>query len=281
MLNGLDLFSGIGNATLALSPWVRPVAYCEKDGFANAVLLSRMADQVLPEAPIWDDVTTLSKADWPWWFGAPDIIYGGFPCQDISSAGHRAGLAGERSGLFFEVVRLVGEFRPRFVFLENVADVTARGLDRIAAEFSALRYDCRWGMLSAFDVGAPHERERWFLLAHAQSDGVEKQRIPTEGRQLVADPFWRRWRCEASHSDRTRLAHGNAVRRAPEEPPGRTDIAGCGESWWLSEPAVGRVVDGFADSMDRARHICGLHALGNGVPPQHYREAFQRLSGLN
>lgn len=92
MLNGLDLFSGIGGLTLALAPWVRPVAYCENDRYAQSVLLSRISSGDLPNAPIWDDVRTLKAWDIP----NVDIVYGGFPCQDVSVAGARAGLDGER-----------------------------------------------------------------------------------------------------------------------------------------------------------------------------------------
>jgi hypothetical protein len=97
-VNGLDLFSGIGGITLALSPWVRPVAYCENDRYAQAILLSRQASGDLPIAPIWDDIRTLTYSILP--VVKIDIIYGGFPCQDISVAGLGAGLEGKRSGLF-------------------------------------------------------------------------------------------------------------------------------------------------------------------------------------
>jgi len=88
-------------------------------------------------------------------------------CQDISIAGLKKGLAGERSGLFFEIARLMGELRPEFVFLENVPAITHNGLRDITSTMAGLRYDCRWGIISARDMGAPHKRERWFLLAHA------------------------------------------------------------------------------------------------------------------
>lgn len=108
MLNGLDLFSGIGGLSLALAPWVRPIAYCENDRYAQAVLLSRMARSQLRLAPIWDDVRSLS-GDTLRWAGTIDIIYGGFPCQDISAAGLGAGLGGERSRLYWEIHRLARE----------------------------------------------------------------------------------------------------------------------------------------------------------------------------
>lgn len=163
---GLDLFSGIGGLTKALEGYVMPVAYCENERYAQAVLLSRMARRELPTAPIWDDVRSLTGPMLP---VQPDIIYGGFPCQDISVAGRGAGLGGGRSGLFFEIVRLVSEIRPQFVFLENVSAITVRGAERVVGELCRLRYDCRWGILSAADVGAVHRRERWWLLARDRS----------------------------------------------------------------------------------------------------------------
>jgi len=166
---GLDLFSGIGGLTKALEPWVRPVAYCERDRYCQAVLLSRMASGSLPVAPIWDDVRTLSGNILP---NGIEVVYGGFPCQDISVAGRGAGLAGERSGLFFEIVRLVSEIRPSFVFLENVPAIRIRGGDIVAKELASLRYDCRW-----FVIPAPREADfsgkRWFLLAKAMRSGLE------------------------------------------------------------------------------------------------------------
>lgn len=159
--------------------YVRPVAYCERDRYAAACLLSRMRSGDLPRAPIWDDVRTLRASDLKL---LPDIIYGGFPCQDISVAGRRAGLESERSGLFFQIVRLTSEIRPRFIFLENVSAITIRGAERVVGELCRLRYDCRWGVLSAADVGANHRRERWWLLAHA-NDGA---RCTEQGQQQEA-----------------------------------------------------------------------------------------------
>lgn len=162
MLNGLDLFSGIGGITLALSPWVKPIAYCENDRYAQAVLLSRMHDGHLPWAPIWDDVQTLGRDLLP---PHIDIVYGGFPCQDISVAGAGRGLAGKRSGLFFEVLRLATEIRPALLFLENVPAIRTRGAAAVCESLAAIGYDLRWDVVSAEEIGAPHKRQRWFLLA--------------------------------------------------------------------------------------------------------------------
>lgn len=167
-LNGLDLFSGIGGITYALNEWIKPIAYCEIEKFCQIVLLQRMSEGDLPKAPIWDDIRTLPHQELP----KVDIIYGGFPCQDISVAGVGKGLEGERSGLFFEIMRLCGEIRPQFIFLENVPAITTRGGRRVVGEITAMGYDCRWCVISAAGVGALHRRERWFLLANAKHDGA-------------------------------------------------------------------------------------------------------------
>jgi DNA (cytosine-5)-methyltransferase 1 len=192
-MNGMDLFSGIGGISLALRDYVRPIAYCEIDPYCQGVLLSRMADESLRNGPIWDDIKTL---DGNIFEGAIDIIYGGFPCQDISVAGHGKGLAGERSGLFFEIVRLCREIKPRFLFLENVPAITSRGGTEVVREISSLGYDCRWCIISAASVGAMHKRERWFLLAKSRCqrfcerpEEVQPQRIQPK-QQNIDELCW-------------------------------------------------------------------------------------------
>ncbi|MBU6375664.1 MAG: DNA cytosine methyltransferase, partial [Bdellovibrionales bacterium] len=181
-MNGLDLFSGIGGIGIALEPWVRTVAYCEREPYAQGVLLSRMQSGDIDRAPIWDDVTTLRAEMLP----RIDIIFGGFPCQDISVAGLGKGLAGERSGLFFEIVRLAKECNPRFIFLENVPAIRTRGGERVVKELAKIGYDCRWTTLSAASVGALHKRERWFLLAHANGKRRGIQQIAWSKQQTTA-----------------------------------------------------------------------------------------------
>lgn len=242
VLNGLDLFSGIGGLSLALSPWVKTIAYCENDRYCQSVLLSRMRSGDISTAPIWDDVTNLLPEMLPG--HEIDIIIAGFPCQDISVSGSRKGLAGKRSGLFFEVIRLVRELRPKFVFLENVTGIfTGDNIGVIAAALTDLRYDCRWGVLSAADVGAPHRRERWFALAHAKSVGRRQGDQDTCG-----------------NSER---------KKAQEKWSGPSDFLG-----WQAQPIVSRVDDGAAFRVDR------LRGLGNAVVPQQAREAFERLIGF-
>jgi DNA (cytosine-5)-methyltransferase 1 len=175
MLNGLDLFSGIGGISIALSEWVSPIAYCEIDTYCQGVLLSRMQMGELARSPIWDDIRSLDGREL---FGKIDIISGGFPCQDISVAGRGKGLAGERSGLFFEIVRLAKAIKPPFLFLENVPAIATRGGVTVVRTLAEVGYDCRWCVISAASIGALHRRERWFLLGYAKHfrrDGTEER----------------------------------------------------------------------------------------------------------
>lgn len=237
MLNGLDLFSGIGGLTRALDEWVWPRAYCENDRYCQAVLLSRMASNDLPNAPIWDDVRTLQGAFLP----QIDIIYGGFPCQDISVAGLRKGLDGERTGLFREAIRIISECRPKFVFLENVPGVR-KYAPTIRKELEALGYDCRDGFLSAAEVGANHIRNRWWLLAHSNGQRRGEKQISFQKCSYTAKSW--------NDSSQT-------------------------NQWWATEPNVGRVVNGLSFRVDRIR------GLGNAVVPLQAKEAFKRLCGLD
>ena len=272
---GLDLFSGIGGLTVALSQWVTPVAYCENDRYAQAVLLSRMENTEIPPAPIWDDITTFRGCLLP---TRIDIIYGGFPCQDISVAGRGKGLEGERSGLFFEIVRLVNEIQPTFIFLENVPAITTRGLGTVTAEITKLGYDCRWTTLSAAEIGANHKRERWWLLAHSNGSDRRAQK----GSDLRSEE-------QGSKGSRSsnvceNLSDSNCKRsqeqRELKQPfssetyrDGQADRINNG-SWWAVEPDVGRVANGVSFRVDR------IKCLGNAVVPLQAKEAFKILVGV-
>ena len=126
-----------------------------------------MGEGTIAKAPIWDDIRTFSPLGLQ---RTIDIIYGGFPCQDISIAGLGKGLAGERSGLFYEIIRIADEIKPRWIFLENVPAITTRGGIEVVKEIAKMGYDCRWCVISAASIGALHRRERWFLLAHARCE---------------------------------------------------------------------------------------------------------------
>lgn len=270
-MNGLDLFSGIGGIGIALEPWVRTVAYCERDRYAQGVLLSRMRSCEIDTAPIWDDVTTLRGDMLP----RIDIIFGGFPCQDLSVAGRGAGLDGERSGLFFEIARLVRECEPRFVFLENVPAIRTRGGERVVKELASIGYDCRWTTLSAASVRAPHKRDRWFLLAYSKRELIRVKQRWSIGESGKGSPLFR------DNGEKKFMAHASGIR---SERPGMANESGEGRQFtessttpefnWSTEPDVGRVVNGLQNRMDRIR------CLGNSVVPLQVRTAFQKLAGL-
>lgn len=256
MINGLDLFSGIGGLSLALSPWVRTVAYCEIDRYAQSVLMSRMSERDIQAAPIWSDVSLLLPGMLPG--NGIDIIYGGFPCQDISVAGNGKGLDGERSGLFFEITRLVSELRPRFVFLENVPAITTRGGVRVISEFTKLGYDCRWTIVSAAELGAPHLRKRWFLLANANGMRRGEKQVSECGGENQT---------ESGHDGKKKYMADSASSGLERE---RERCLGQ-RGWWSTEPSVGRMVNGLPRRVDR------IKGLGNAVVPAQARQAFERM----
>lgn len=283
MLNGLDIFSGIGGIALALAPWVRPVAYCEINHFACGVLMSRMADNRLHRAPIWDDVRSFRGASI---IEPIDIITAGFPCQDLSLAGSGRGLEGERSGLYREVLRLIGELRPGFVFLENVAAIRGRGADVVVGDLAALGYDSRWTTFEASAVGAPHKRDRWWLLA-SNADGESlrvkpkrsEQNAPECGHAIARDARRARASVVAHPDGRGQSLDGSGI----DGDGGVTRWHDTNGRYALPHwqagghpfPALRRVDDGARFRLDR------LQALGNAVVPLAARVAFATLAGLD
>jgi len=296
VLNAIDLFSGYGGITLALKEYVRPIMYCEIERYCQGILLSRMDDRSIPFAPIWNDVTTINGELFK---GLVDIVYGGFPCQDISVAGKGAGLAGERSGLFKEIVRICKEASPQFIFLENVPAIRTRGAIEVQEAMASIGYDTRWCTLSAAEVGANHKRERWFCLAHSnhnrfrksiQQECKFKSQEPadtwSDGEvQSVANPdSLRKLSKQGRHEG---FSHkGNGVipdsdsaglqaKRSEVDSAGPFKYGALHSEWWAIEPGVGRVANGVADRTHR------IKALGNGVVPLQVKTAFEILMGID
>lgn len=169
----LHLFAGAGGGIIAdMMMGHTPIAAVEIDPFCRAILQARQNDGWLPKFEIYDDVRNFNGISWR---GKVDCLCGGFPCQDISAAGKGEGIHGQRSGLFFELARIVSEIRPKWVFLENSPCIISRGLETVLGTMVTLGYDARWCILAAADIGAPHKRERWWgLFANSDSKHGEK-----------------------------------------------------------------------------------------------------------
>nr|NIP98608.1 DNA cytosine methyltransferase [Akkermansiaceae bacterium] len=173
-LRELHLFAGIGGGVLAgRMLGHRCVGAVELDPYCRRVLEARQTDGTLEAFPIHDDVRTFDATPWR---GRVDVVCGGFPCQDLSLAGKRAGLGGSRSGLWFEMVRIVRAVGPRFVFVENVPGLLSLGFGRVLGDLADLGFDAEWCVLSAADCGAPHLRKRvWILAANPDRQRCDRQ----------------------------------------------------------------------------------------------------------
>ena len=267
----LSLFTGIGGLDHGIRmvfPEARVVCGVERELPACQVLAARMEDGSIDAYPCWSDVTTFDGTPWR---GRVDIITGGFPCQDISCAGKGAGLAGARSGLWWEYVRLIREVEPRYVFVENVGALLVRGLDAVLGAFAELGFDAEWGTLRASDVGAPHRRERVFILAYRNDGRGGEDQQPSElraegplgpsrhrrgagqgevqeepcGAEPVADRNSDERSTDSGEPDTRadgRDDSGGRSEQVPPWPPGPSDTAGWEyvlERWpWLA-PAIG------------------------------------------
>jgi DNA (cytosine-5)-methyltransferase 1 len=161
----LSLFAGIGGMDLGLErAGMKCIGQVEIDKFCRKVLKKHW-----PDVPKWKDVRKFNGDEIK---EKPDLICGGFPCQDISNAGKQAGINGSRSGLWFEFSRIIRTIRPRYVLVENVAPLLVRGFSEVLECLAASGYDAIWDVLSASEFGAPHQRERVFIIAHFRKTGV-------------------------------------------------------------------------------------------------------------
>ena len=273
----LDLFAGIGGFTLGLErAGFETVAFCEIDPYAKKVLRKNW-----PEVPIYDDVRAITADRLAADGIRVDVITGGFPCQDISTAGRQAGIEGERSGLWSECARLLGEIRPRYAIFENVTNLlNGDGGDwfkRVLGDISAIGYDAEWHCIPASAIGAHHHRDRIWIIAYPNcSDNTRFNESPSQrsgqitlkgseyfgrrsGEQNVADTECQHRRdneqLESSASEWTASATHTA---AICENIART----TGQTLWRSEPDVGRVANGVPARSHR------LKCLGNAVVPQ-------------
>jgi DNA (cytosine-5)-methyltransferase 1 len=199
-LKVLDLFSGIGGFSLGLerTGGFETVAFCEIEDFPRRVLAKHW-----PSVPCYRDVRELTAERLAADGIAVDVITGGFPCQDISVAGKGLGLAGERSGLFFEVARLIGELRPSIVILENVGALLCRGMDAVLGTLASVGYDAEWHCIPASHVGLPHTRDRVWIIAYPGKEWARRSDLSASGLCRGSDGI-------PNRMDRT-SALGNAV----------------------------------------------------------------------
>jgi len=244
-MNELHLFAGAGGGILGgILLGHTTVCAVEIEPYCRKVLLQRQRDGILPKFPIWDDVKTFDGKPWR---GKVDVVCGGFPCTNISIAGEAWGVAigieGEESGLWREMARIICEVRPCFVLIENSPALTFRGGVRILEDLAQMGYDARWGIISAEMCGAPHKRERMWILA---SDPMQK-RLERIGEVCpVPKGLWSKRQFEELHEHCSRLA--------------------------LRSGKFSRMVDGVASRMDRG------YAIGNGQVPAVAALAWRTLT---
>ena len=296
-MNELALFAGAGGGILGgkLLGW-RTVCAVEWEAYPASVLCARQNDGLLPPFPIWDDVQTFDGHPWR---GIVDVISGGFPCQDISAAGKGAGIDGERSGMWGQMARIIREVRPRFVFVENSPMLTSRGLGRVLGDLASMGFDAKWGVLGAADVGAPHQRDRIWIVAkwrgqlpHAQHDRIgrwEQQQASITQKNGITNTKQQglERRSDSGEQEIAWAGSGGALADsknkrnvwrnwelgfAQEKHNNRRSSTNGGREWWSIEPAVGRVAHGVANRVDR------LKAIGNGQVPLCAATAWRILS---
>lgn len=184
-MNVLDLFSGIGGFSLGLErAGMHTVAFCEANERKRAILARHW-----PHVPCFPDVATLSGDS----LGglAIDLVAGGFPCQDVSHSGRRAGIEGQRSGLWAHFSRILRLLEPKFALVENVPGLLSRGMGTVLADLAAGGYDAEWDCIPAAALGAPHLRARIWILAYPRGFRDEAHDTVFAGRsELVVHPAW-------------------------------------------------------------------------------------------
>ncbi len=244
-LRTLHLFAGAGGGILAdILLGHHPVCAVEIEPYCQQVLSARQKDGHLPWFPIFDDVQTFDGKPWR---GLVDVVAGGFPCQDISSAGKGAGIEGSRSSMWKHMARIIGEVRPKYAFVENSPMLVGRGLSVVLADLAEMGYDAEWGIVGAHHVSAPHRRDRiWIHASHSSLS-----RLPP--RNFKKQP--------------TRQAMGVKSRGSRG-----AFLSGGGKKWIEDESGICGVAHGVDNRVDR------LKAIGNGQVPAVAATAWQVLT---
>jgi len=253
-LNELALFAGVGGGILGgkLLGW-RTVCAVEYEPYAAAVLAKRQNDGILQPFPIWDDVRTFDGKPWR---GIVDVVSGGFPCQDISSAGQGSGISGERSGLWSEMSRIISEVRPEYALVENSPILTIRGLGTVLGDLAEMGYNARWGVLGAHHTGMAIQRDRiWIVASSSKKHGGVIPRWPNQKCRDMGEHVE-----IGSQIDRymEELDRQGAERKAQRE--------------GNMPPYLCSMGDGLAYELDE------LRSIGNGQVPRVVRLAWETLA---
>jgi len=290
-MNVGSLFSGIGGIehgfeqTGFTTKW-----FVEKDPYAQIILRKHF-----PNTIIYDDVTTLDFTTVP----QIDILTGGFPCQDISNAGKRVGIEGSRSSLWKYYLKAIGILRPKYIFIENVSALINRGLDVVLADLAKVGYDAEWYCVPASAVGAPHQRDRIFIIAYSNDNGWDSSN--KQDRTKRTDFLYEERYSTKIYPERVQQQFGteqdgklqpisqevaNTNSRGNEEGNRNennrrekettySDKSQC-SGWWKIEPSVGRVANDVPFRMERIR------CLGNAVVPavaEVFAQAIKEMNG--
>ena len=311
----LSLCAGVGGLDLGVSlavPRTRTVAYVERESYAASALVARMADKTLAPAPIWDNLETFNGAAWR---GLVHCVTAGFPCQPWSGAGKREGTQDER-WLWPQVHRVVAEADPEWVFLENVPGLKNGGLEYVLGDLALSGYSTAWDCFTAAQVGAPHLRERLFILTYSnrRRSGVGLADALSERERDENKPRW----SGGSSGERAAAVDGGGEVLAdsasrPTRPAGRErsapaslggnahgerlqgrngPLTGSSDEWpsWPPSPASSAEWERWPKSLKPAvrrapngtaasqQRVDRLHALGNGVVPQTAALAFVVLA---
>ena len=253
----LDLFSGIGGFALGAywAGWRFDEHYfSEIDSYCVDLYMGRF-----PQAVPLGDITKIDDKTFYPLMGKVGIITGGFPCQDISIAGKGEGISGERSGLWFEMWRIIRDLQPRWVIAENVGAITFRGLSTVINSLAEIGYDAEWQDIRASDMGAPHKRERIWIVAYPcnklRDDGVLQEgcfAITEKREETVRCPHWGESPMESTPSEILRGWTGTTICESP----------------------LVRMDDGISNIVDR------LKALGNSIVPQIAELLFRRIKEI-
>ena len=249
--NYIDLFHGIGG--FALGAYMAGMKF--KNHFYSDIekYCQRLYKLRFPDSIQLGDITKIDTKDLKR-YGNKWIITGGFPCQDISIAGKGAGITGNRSGLWFDYRRIIRDLLPDFAIMENVSALSFRGFDIVLGSLSQIGYNAEWQDIRAADMGAPHKRERIWLVAYPETGKISDtqkigiQRGRTAGQQITE-----------THEKEGLFMRGNSGQR---------------KNHWTIEPELDRLADGIPHRMDR------LKGLGNSIVPQITKILFEQIKPL-